>query len=257
MKPTEVQIYFFILLQCIIVSGCNRHEPVSSITQTPSGMSAIQPIASYYIGTHVAEPSGIVYNAKSNSLMVVSDSHPELYEIDFQGKLLRTITTVSTDLEGLALSKTADTIYIVEEKNRKVVSYRTNGTKISSFSADVATLPNNALEGITVGKNGNLFVLNEKSPGMILEYQPNGTEINRVTLSHALDYSDIFFDDSADCLWVISDESKKIMKINRNGELISQWLIPFFKGEGISIVRDTMYIVNDEDAKLYIFNKPK
>ena len=69
------------------------------------------------------------------------------------------------------------------------------------------------LEGITAGKSGNLFVLNEKSPGMILEYQMNGIEKRRMSLSFAADYSDIFFDESGDCFWIISDESMKISKV--------------------------------------------
>ncbi len=248
-------VVFFCVSPAFI--GCEREAPAQGANIVPPGVVTLQPIAQYYIGTDVSEPSGIIHYAKNNSFFVVSDSHKELYEIDSHGALLRTIPSIGTDLEGISLSRSGDTIYVVEERNRVVVSYLTNGTKISSFSADVATIPNNGLEGIAVDKNGHLFVLNEKLPGMLLEYLPNGTEIKRVTFSLALDYSDIFYDDSTDCLWVISDESKKIMKVSKQGDLLSQWLIPFSKGEGITIVRDTMYIVNDEDAKLYIFNKPK
>lgn len=252
----KINIVVFLCFGALFV-GCKRETPVQGSNIVPSGIETLQPIAQYYLGADISEPSGIIYNAKNNSFYVVSDSHKELYEIDFHGTLLRTIVTTSTDLEGISVSRSGDTIYVVEEKNRIVVSYLLNGTKLSSFSANVATIPNNGLEGIAVNKNGFLFVVNEKLPGMLLEYSRSGTEINRVTLSFASDYSDIFYDDSTDCLWLISDESKKIMKVSKNGQLLSQWLIPFSKGEGITIVRDTMYIVNDEDAKLYIFKKPK
>ena len=137
-----------------------------------------------------------------------------------------------------------------------MVAYRADGTKISSFIADIASLSNNGLEGITVGTNGNLYVLNEKLPGLLLEFTPGGTEVKRAPLTFATDYSGIFYDKSENCLWIISDESRSVTKTDLNGDLISQWSVPFQKGEGISIVRDTMYIVNDADATMYVFLKP-
>jgi len=243
----------FILFTTI---GCKREEPAKETIIGPTGTATLQPIAEYYLGTNILEPSGIFYNSKNNSLMVVSDAQSEIFEIDFKGFLTRTITISSSDLEGIALTKNCDTIFVTEEKNRLVTSYLINGSKLSSFSVDVATTPNNALEGITIDKSGNLYILNEKLPGMLLEYQ-GSAEIKRISLALASDYSDIFYDEPEDCFWIISDESEKIIKADKNGSLISQWSIPFSKGEGITIVRDTIYIVNDSDAKLYIFNKPK
>lgn len=245
-----------VALLAFALNSCGRHEPVTVVPDDDPGASSITPIASYSLGAHAAEPSGIVYHPAHNALLVVSDSHPDVYEFDFTGKLLSSVTTVSADLEGVALSRTADSIYVVEERTRSVVTYRADGTKLSSFTADVSTLPNNGLEGITVGTNGNLFVLNEKAPGMILEFTRQGTEVRRMTLTYALDYSGLFYDGTADCLWVVSDESKKVMKLSMTGALIKEWLLPFTKGEGITIVRDTMYIVNDADAKMYVFTAP-
>jgi uncharacterized protein YjiK len=236
--------------------GCERNAPAQDTPTGPTGATTLQPIAEYYLGSKILEPSGIAYNSKNNSFFVVSDAQPEVFEINSKGILLNTIATSGSDLEGIALTKNCDTIYVVEEKNRLVTSYLTSGIKISSFSVDVATVSNNALEGITIDRNGFLYVLNEKLPGMLLEYR-NTTEIKRMSLALALDYSDIYYDEKEDCFWIISDESEKVMKTDKNGSLLSQWSIPFSKGEGITIVRDTMYIVNDTDAKLYIFNKPK
>lgn len=251
---------FFRTLSAVLLSlaafSCSRNEPVTVVPDPVPGTASITPIASYSIGTHVAEPSGIVHHPGRNALLVVSDSHPEVVELSFTGTFLSAVSTVSADLEGVALSRTADSIYVVEERTRSVVTYSANGTKLSSFTADVSTLPNNGLEGITVGADGNLFVLNEKAPGMILEFTRQGTEVRRMTLTYALDYSGLFYDGTADCLWVVSDESKKVMKLSMTGALIKEWLLPFTKGEGITIVRDTMYIVNDADAKLYVFTAP-
>jgi uncharacterized protein YjiK len=240
----------------LIVASCSRTQPETGNPAVP-GLSQLQPIASYSLAAHAAEPSGIVYNPKNNSLLVVSDSHPEVYEFDLHGNYLRSITTVSTDLEGISLSETGDSLYIAEERNRKIVTYLMNGAKLSSFSADVATLTNNALEGVTVGPGGHLLVLNEKAPGMLLEYLPDGTEVRRTALSFASDYSDLFYDAAAGNLWIISDESMSVTRTDLTGTPLARWSIPFSKGEGISIVRDTMYIVNDTDAKMYVFVKPQ
>lgn len=236
---------------------CGRTAPANPVEVLPPAATSLSLITSYGLGAFAAEPSAIVYSSKKNTFMVVSDSHPMVYEIDLHGNLLNSLPVTSTDLEGIALSLSNDTIYIAEEKNRLITSYAAAGTKLSSFSADVATIPNNALEGVTVGKNGNLFVLNEKLPGMLLEYTPAGTEIRRISLTFASDYSDLFYDAGEDCLWFISDESMKVVKTDMNASPLAQWSLPFTKGEGISIVRDTVYIVNDADATMYVFRKPK
>jgi uncharacterized protein YjiK len=235
---------------------CGRSAPESPVAVIPPVSTSLSLITSYELGAFASEPSAIVYSAKNNSFMIVSDSHPMIYETDLRGNLLHTVSVTSTDLEGISVSATNDTIYITEEKNRLVVSYNLQGKKLSAFSADVASVPNNALEGVTVGRNGHLFVLNEKLPGMLLEYTPSGTEIRRIALSFATDYSDLFYDAGEDCLWFISDESMKVVKTDMNAAPLAQWSVPFTKGEGISIVRDTVYIVNDADAKLYVFRKP-
>jgi uncharacterized protein YjiK len=90
---------------------------------------------------------------------------------------------------------------------------------------------------------------------MMLEYN-GGTEIRRTVLNYTTDISDICYDEQLDCFWIVSDESKKIIKINKTGTLLAEWLITFEKGEGITFVQDKMYIVNDATAKMYIYNKP-
>ena len=159
-------------------------------------------------------------------------------------------------MEGITLSKNCDTIYVVEEKKKLVTSFNLNGTKLASFSANVATIDNSALEGITIKKMSNqLIVINEKDPRMILKFN-GSTEIWRKTIDYTLDISDIYYEDSTNCFWIISDESQKIIKLSSTGDLIKEWEIPFTKGEGITIVNDKIYVVNDLDGKLYVFQRP-
>ncbi|MCO6446535.1 MAG: SdiA-regulated domain-containing protein, partial [Ignavibacterium album] len=73
---------------------------------------------------------------------------------------------------------------------------------------------------------------------------------------YTLDISDIYYDEICNCIWIISDESKRILKLSTTGELLKQWEIPFTKGEGITIVNEKIYVVNDSNSKMYVFQKP-
>ncbi len=241
------------LLLCLATAGCGRGEPAGPTTPPTT---TLQPIAQYSLAPHVAEPSGIVYNPVHNTFLVVSDSHPFVYEVDFQGRLLSTITTTCSDLEGVGLSPHGDSLFVAEERLRRISIHRIDGSLLGSFLKDVATLANNGLEGVSVGPDGLVYVLNEKAPGMIIVCRPDGTELRRITLNLASDYSDLMVDADRGCLWIISDESRKVMKTDMSGNLLAEWNVPFAKGEGISIVRDTMYVVNDADAKMYVFPLP-
>jgi uncharacterized protein YjiK len=203
----------------------------------------------------VPEPSGLAYNSRNNSLMTVSDQNSTVYEIDFTGRILKSMVVPSPDMEGIALTTNCDTLYIAEETSRLVAIYSINGTKLSSFSADVATVAKHGPEGVTVDKNGHVFVLNEKLPMMILEYV-KGKEVWRKEINYTIDCSDIFYEFSTDCFWIVSDESQRVIKLARNGDLLGSWSIPFTKGEGLAIVQNKIYIVNDAENKMYVFDKP-
>lgn len=249
----KLKILYLLMFLLTSILGCGRNNP-ETITDPPVVIDKIFPINEYLLT--VPEPSGIAYNSVNNSFMVVSDGRPDIYEINFTGITINTIPASGSDMEGIALSKNCDTIYVVEEKKRIVTLFNLSGTKLKSFPADVATVDNNALEGITIKKTSNqLFVINEKNPRMILGFN-GSTEIWRKTIDYTLDISDIYYEDSTNCFWIISDESKKILKLSSTGDFVKEWEIPFLKGEGITIVNDKIYVVNDLDGKLYVFQKP-
>jgi uncharacterized protein YjiK len=244
-----------IFLNCLIFQdGCNTGEPDSNVF-IPPGLITLQPLKTVDLSSNLVEPSGIIYNSKSNSLLVVSDQRPDIYIIDLNGNILNKIFISGIDMEGIALSQDSDTIYVVEETKRLVSSYLYDGTKTGSMLVTVATNPSNALEGIAIDKNFHLFILNEKQPRMLLKFF-NGVEISRIELNYSNDISDICYDEQADCFWIVSDESKIIFKINRDGSLLGEWLIPVTKGEGITVVEDKIYVVCDSDSKMYVFQKP-
>jgi len=242
---------FFIIITLIIISLTSCDSDTTTIPE----IKLLDPIAEVDLSSILSEPSGIVYNSVNNSFYIVSDTLPQIFEIDIDGNLLGSIQVNADDLEGITLSINQDTIYVVEESDNLVTSFLLDGTKINSFSIDVSENSINGLEGIAVDNSGYLYVVNEKSPRYLIKIL-NEVEVSRKEIIVVQDLSDICYDPILDCFWLISDESKKIVKMSKDGILQSEWNIPFDKGEGITFYQDKMYIVNDDDSKLYIFNKP-
>jgi uncharacterized protein YjiK len=240
-----------IVVLSVVLFGCSR--PESGVQANLPTATPLNKIAEYT--TIVPEPSGLAYNWKNNTLMTVSDQNSTVYEMDFTGRIIKSMVIPSSDMEGIALSANCDTMYIAEETKELITTYLINGTKLSSFGANVATVVKHGPEGVTIDRNNHVFVLNEKLPMMILEYV-EGREVWRKEINYTTDCSDIFYEASTDCFWIISDESQLVIKISRSGELLGEWSVPFTKGEGLTIVQNKIYIVNDMDGKLYVFDKP-
>jgi hypothetical protein len=147
------------------------------------------------LAPNIPEPSGLAFNRKNNTLMVVSDAKSDIFEIDFSGSIKNKIATTSTDLEGVAITQNGDTLYVVEERNQRVVSYAKNGQRLNSISVRVATSDNSALEGIAIDNRRHLFVLNEKSPRLLLEFV-GSAEVSRKEITAVKDLSGICYDES-------------------------------------------------------------
>lgn len=246
----------YLIVQLIVLLGifnvsCGRTDPTAN---NDISVPTLQPLSVFNL--NISEPSGIAYNSKNNTLMIVSDGNSDIFETDLSGNVLRTIPTTSSDMEGITLTKNCDTIFVVEETNRLVTSYLESAVRLNSFSVDVAAAPNHALEGITRNNaNGHLFVINEKQPCMLLEFEGTN-ELWRKELKYTSDVSDVYFEAPSSSFWIVSDESKKILKLSYNTNLIGEWMIPVQQEEGITIVNDKIYIVSDLESKLYVFQKP-
>ncbi len=245
------RLVVMVLLTGLMVM-CSRHQPGSDPV-TPETVTALQEIGEYQ--TEIPEPSGMAYNWKTKTFWVPADGNSTVYEMDSLGKILHSLTIAAQDLEGIVLTENCDTMVVVEEANQLVSRFLMDGTKLSSFAVRVAASTKNALEGITIDQNHHLIVLNEKNPMMLVEFNQD-VEISRLELNFSGDVSDIDYDETDHTLWLVSDESRMVLHLSRSGELLGQWSVPFLKGEGIAVVGQKIYIVNDNDSKLYVFHKP-
>ena len=244
--------FFLSVALTLSLCGCDRD---GGSTTPPPGpvVKSLEIISTLSIS--VSEPSGLAYNHPDTTLYTVSDGNPVLYKLDFNGKVLSTVTVNASDLEGIVLSPNCDTIYVVQEAKQLVTAFKPDGTFLYSFPVKVATSISSSLEGVTLDKSGNLVVINEKDPMMVLKFN-NTTEIWRKTLNYSLDISDICYDHSLNCFWIISDESRTVLKLSEDFELISRYSVSLPKGEGISVIGDRIYIVSDSESKMYVFKKP-
>lgn len=235
----------------LLLSSCQRSEPAAPATKPAT--KSLELVAVHAIA--VGEPSGLAYAARTQTLYMISDSRSEIFTIDSTGKILSALPVAAQDMEGITLSPGADTIYVVEETASQVTTFLANGVKLSSFPVMVRRDPKHALEGITLDHRGHLFVINEKNPTMLLEFAGR-VELARQVLDYTSDISDICYDAGSDCFWIVSDESKKVIKISRAGALLGEWDCPATQGEGIALIGGRLYVVSDAEAKLYVFHRP-
>jgi uncharacterized protein YjiK len=241
-----------LLITSILGVNCGNSDIEGSGNTT--AIDSLEQLAIYNLD--ISEPSGITYNSQIELFMIVSDDESDIFLVDSIGNVRGKISTSGSDMEGIAVSKNCDTIFVVEETKRLVSSYTISGSLISSFSVDVATNSEHALEGIARSPiNGRLTVLNEKLPCMLLEYD-NSKEFWRKEIRYSSDISDIFYDENTNCFWVTSDEARKVLKLSSEFDLISEWRISVNQAEGITILRDKIYIVSDSESKMYVFQKP-
>lgn len=243
----------FLLLILVQFLGCKREEPSTFVTN-PIKSTPLKQLS--VVKTSVQEPSGLFYNTKTKTLFTVSDGNSTVYELTLNGNVIRSFIIQGNDLEGITFSSNSDTMYVVEETNQLVTKYLTNGDKLYSFPVNVATVISHGQEGIALNTtNNHLYVINESDPCMLIEYV-NKKEIKRKQINYTLDCSDIYYDTQLDCIWLVSDLSKQLAKLSTSGELLALFDLPVSKMEGVTIVQDKIYMVNDQTNDLYVFQKP-
>ena len=75
-------------------------------------------------------------------------------------------------------------------------------------------------------------------------------------LDFADDYSGIFYENSSNLLWILSDQDKTVNKCTLKGKLIESYKIDIKQAEGIVVTNNYIYIVSDAEEKLYSYKKP-
>lgn len=204
----------------------------------------------------IKEPSGITFF--DNHLYIVSDKNGALYKTNLKGEIIKKIKTDFNDLEGITVNPKKPSLLIVSESKRQLIEVDFKGKLIKKFKIDGKQHDvNHGLEGVCYdSEKGLIYLVNEKSPKKLLVVSKKGNIKDAIKLDFTNDISGICFDAKSGNLWIVSDESQKIVELTSKGKLLHSYHIPVHKPEGITIVKNNIYIVSDSKNKLFVFKKP-
>ncbi len=275
-----------ILLTFSVASLAVAHEPGLSITYLKRSKIADK-------SEGLKEPSGLALSHGGKSLWTISDDAKIIYKLGIDGVRNRSdyFKIDSKGLEGITLDSDGDHLYAVQESKNAIIKINVTSetesethrlSEMQGFSLvedDFEVDQNNkGLEGITLMPSGDLLVIKEGGPGLLVEVSADLAEIRSVvrldrdrgffdddTEPEAIDFSGICYDNKRNLLWIVSDKAKRVYLFDRAINQVTQSFALGYgqrgeyqeikKAEGITIDPDTdrLYIVSDEEARLYIY----
>lgn len=239
----------FVLICCF--TSCKKDKQVDPEAGYPVG--DLKLVNSYNID--ITEPSGLSFGPENKTLLVVSDNTNQVYEISFDGDIIRKLNYVGSDLEGVTYNSAENVIAITEERAREVVfiDYQ-SGLEVSRFSIDIESgSDNKGLEGISYSSNNNAYyIVNEDDPGELIVWNPELGIIQETVLSIAEDYSSVFIDNEMSLLWILSDESRALFMCDYKTNVLMEYKLDISKYEGVVVDynQNTLFLVNDKTATL-------
>lgn len=237
----------FILLLTLSQYKCNTNRQESPVPEKLS-LQKMTPIK-------VPEPSGLALSFDGKNFWSVGDSDSKVYKLDFNGNVIRSFVINGEDLEGITV---IDSIHlaVILERTREVVIVDTSGKEVKRKQFDLKGRLNEGLEGICFDfKTREFYFVNEKRPGLLIKTDSSFNEIFRKELKLAKDYSDIFFSQADNTLWILSDESSKIIQTDLEGKMIKEYYIKVQQPEGLVVdyKNKRVFIVSDKKEEFYEF----
>jgi len=248
------------ILALAFMQGCKKNDDNPPNPDLPDMKGELELINEFDLD--VSEPSGLSFGKDGTSLFTVSDNTNKVYEISFEGEIIRELEYTGTDLEGITYNPDDDVLAIVEERDRQMVliDYE-SGTEIERFDIDVKVgADNKGLEGISWNNNNHAYyILNENNPALLMVWKKPTGIISEIDLNFAGDYSGIFVESNHANLWIVSDESKMLYRCDYSAKVLEQFELNFSKAEGIVVDSDKnrVYIVSDKLSKLFVYKIKK
>jgi uncharacterized protein YjiK len=240
------------------------------------------------------EASAVTYDWDTDTLFVVGDGGTSVVQVTKTGALIDSMTlapgsspqgTEFYDTEGVAYVGGGKFV-IIEERYRQANLFTYHaGTTLHRTDAQTVklgtTIGNIGLEGVTYDPpSGNYVFVKEKEPesifltaidfaaGTATNGSPTADESTNLfdpSLVNTLDFSDVFAlsnlpslagDPTFNQLLIISQESGKIVQVDRSGNVKHTLTIVADSGDTISVPDMTMEgVTMDRDGKLYVANE--
>ena len=196
-------------------------------------------------------------------------------------------------LEGITIDPTGSYLFTVKEESNEILKIdletqtvveRHRLAAMDGYDAVASYFSqsdtNKGLEGISWNHaTGNIFVLKEGNPSVLLELSPDLETIQANQVLNAdngfcdpdlnaenIDFSGLCYDPHRDCFWILSDKAQRYFLYNwtLNTVIQSSKLSYRTKGkkrdvekaEGVAIAPDgdRLYVVSDQEVRLYVFD---
>lgn len=230
-----------------------------------------------------SEASGVAYHPQTKSLFIIRGKPSTIYEVSTDGNLLRTITLLGfKDTEGIAWIS-GNEFAIIEERTCSIALIDLALDVISIERKDTQTIEmlhlnhsgqNKGCEDIAWHPSENSFyVVKEKKPAGVYRVAYNTqsqTSVSAVIDNHEFpiigsDLSGLYFDRAKQSLFMLSDESGKMTRLQHKHTsgptafLDFNWfgsglIKPIPQPEGVTMDEKGNLFVVSEPNLLYVFN---
>lgn len=211
----------------------------------------------------VIDPSGLALHSDPNYLWTVSDEPMgEIFRITTSGQIVEVLPYMGEDMEGITYDPQTDTLWILEERARLMKQIDRQGNVLQTRSLNIGQPnENDGPEGIALNLlNRHFFVANEKNPRVIMELNPELDIIRTTFINFAepftiTDISGLFHEPLRNELWVLSDESRKIVVTDTDLQPLYHFDLDILKPEGIAVdfAGRRVYVVCDAQNRLYTY----
>lgn len=252
--------------------------PAHAVSVPTFSLENYQVSNTWFLPASADEASAITYNWDTDTLFVLGDEGDALVEISKSGQQLSVMSLSSfDDTEGLAYVGSGQFV-ITEERIRDAYKLTYNpGQTVNRNglpSADLGTTVGNiGVEGIAYDqRDGSFITVKEKSPQQVLHNQltfgaPGNATITTL-FSPALDVLDLsdvqilgnisMFTGTAtaDHLLLFSQESSRLLEVDRAGNIISALDFSAFSDSAEGVALDawgTIFLVDENDSAPRLF----
>lgn len=202
----------------------------------------------------VPEPSGLTFGKDYQTLWVVSDLHDgNIYELDLEGNILRTLDFQGDDLEGVAYDHLDDVLWVIDEQRNEIIKLSPGRGILERNAIPRFASENHGLEGISFKSQNKFWIANEKLPRKLFLLNSDFSIEEEFEPDLAEDYSGLCFNPDNGTLWIVSDESELLIRWSPEDQTFEKYVLPIKKAEGIAINHQNgqIYIVSDGEQKLY------
>ena len=214
--------------------------------------------------TRIAEPSGITYHPVRRSLFIADDSG-SVHEVNLHGIFIQAKGLQELDIEGITIDPSTGLLYAAVEDDEVIIELEPETLTIQrkfkiarDFKGElllrkggmgieaIAFVPNPSHpQGGTFWVGNQSFSLKaDDEPSVVCEVvAPLRTEtaaVSEAVIINAykmnfIDISGLAYDPQDDVLILISDTTNLLVEMNRDGTILSRYLLPGDEQEGVAL----------------------